>query len=96
MTSCSPSAATSSGSSTGSTEPGEALDGALELAGAVSANAPLALAASKEILQQVGDWSQEEFWERQAPTVDVIFGSEDAKEGATAFSEKRAPEWKGR
>ena len=78
------------------TEPGEALDGALELAGAVSANAPLALAASKEILQAVGDWSQEEFWERQAPTVDVIFRSEDAKEGATAFSEKRAPEWKGK
>ncbi len=80
----------------GLAEPGEALDGALRLAGVVSANAPLALAASKEILQQVGDWTQEEFFRRQAPTVDAIFGSEDAKEGATAFAEKRAPNWQGR
>ena len=78
------------------TEPGEALDGALELAATVSANAPLALAASKEILQQVGDWTEEEFWARQAPTIDTIFGSEDAKEGATAFAEKREPRWQGR
>ena len=80
----------------GLAEPGEALDGALELAAAISANAPLALAASKEILQQVGDWTEEEFWARQAPTIDTIFASADAKEGATAFAEKRAPSWQGR
>jgi enoyl-CoA hydratase len=78
------------------TEPGEALGGAVELAATISANAPLALAASKEILQGVGDWTDEEFWTKQGPTVDVIFASEDAKEGATAFAEKREPNWQGR
>jgi enoyl-CoA hydratase len=73
------------------TEPGGALDGALELAAAVSVNGPLALTASKEILLQVRDWSEAEFWERQAPTVDRIFASEDAREGATALT--IAPTW---
>src|SRR5881392_1235571 len=43
-------------------EPGAALDAALELAGRVAANGPLALAATKRILVESVDWPDAEFW----------------------------------
>ena len=52
-------------------------------------NGPLALVASKRILQEQFDWSTEEMWERQAAISGPVFASEDAKEGANAFKEKR-------
>src|SRR6476646_9356498 len=72
---------------------GGALGAALDLAGAIAANGPLALDATKAILQQQFDWSEDEFWQRQGELSEPVFGSEDAREGAVAFSEKRAPEW---
>lgn len=77
-------------------EPGGALDGALELAAAVAANGPLALAATKEILRRSIDWTEEEGWKRQADIMGPVFSSEDAREGAAAFAEKRPPRWQGR
>jgi enoyl-CoA hydratase len=77
-------------------EPGQALHTALELAAQVAANAPLGLVGSKRILHESLDWPDSEFFERQQAISGPIFDSEDAKEGATAFGEKRAPEWKGR
>jgi enoyl-CoA hydratase len=77
-------------------EPGEALDTALELAAAIAVNAPLALVGSKRILNESLDWPDSEFFERQQEISGPIFDSDDAKEGATAFAEKRAPVWKGR
>jgi enoyl-CoA hydratase len=77
-------------------EPGSALDAALELAGKLAENGPLALAASKQILQEQFDWSSSEMWEKQAAISGPVFVSEDAKEGASAFKEKRAPVWRGR
>ena len=75
---------------------GGALDAALELAAAITKNGPLALAASKEIVQKQFDWSAEEQWEKQGAISGSVFASDDAKEGASAFKEKRDPVWQGR
>jgi enoyl-CoA hydratase len=77
-------------------EPGQALQTALGLAGAIAANGPLALAATKRIMVESADWSDAEFFERQRAISDPVFSSEDAREGATAFAERRDPVWKGR
>jgi enoyl-CoA hydratase len=78
------------------TDEGGALDGALRLAETVVANGPLAVAATKQIARSSADWTLEEGWAKQAEIAKPVFASEDAKEGATAFAEKRAPVWKGR
>jgi len=77
-------------------EPGQALDTALELAAAITKNAPLALIASKEIIQRSLDWSDDEAWTKQGEISGPVFASEDAREGATAFAEKREPMWRGK
>jgi enoyl-CoA hydratase len=77
------------------TEPGEALAGAIELAERITANGPLAVATTKEILVKSAGWSEDEMWKRQLELIIPIFSSNDAKEGAIAFAEKRRPSWTG-
>jgi enoyl-CoA hydratase len=77
-------------------EPGAAVEVALELADRLAKSGPLALAASKRILQEQFDWSSEEMWQKQGAISGPVFASEDAKEGANAFKEKREPVWRGR
>lgn len=77
-------------------EPGEAIAVALDLAGVIAANGPLALAGTKRIIVQAVDWPDSEFFGRQDEIRAPVFSSEDAREGAAAFAERRAPIWKGR
>ncbi|HWE33534.1 MAG TPA: crotonase/enoyl-CoA hydratase family protein [Solirubrobacteraceae bacterium] len=77
-------------------EPDGTVDAALALAGEISANGPLALAASKRILTEATEWPDSEFFTRQGEITAPVMGSEDAREGAVAFAEKRDPVWKGR
>ncbi|MGO1053477.1 crotonase/enoyl-CoA hydratase family protein [Crossiella sp. CA198] len=71
---------------------GEALAVALELAARISRNAPLALAAVKQIVRPV---LERDAFAIQDPWYHKVSGSMDAREGAAAFSEKRAPRWRG-
>jgi enoyl-CoA hydratase len=76
-------------------EPGKALEAALELARTIAANGPLAVAATKRIIVEAPAWPVEEMFDRQREISLPVRASEDAREGATAFKEKRAPRWRG-
>ncbi len=78
------------------TAPGEALQGARELARRIVANGPLAVAASKRVVAESQGWPADEIWSRQAELTEHVFTSADAREGSAAFAEKRAPVWQGR
>lgn len=77
------------------TEPGESLIGALELARKITANGPLAVRATKQIVAEGADWAAEDRWQRQEAIMRPVMTSKDAREGATAFAEKRDPVWTG-
>ncbi len=75
---------------------GAALDAALELAQRIAANAPLALRATKRILDEQDAWDGDDFWARQGEIAGPVIISADAREGAVAFAEKRDPVWQAR
>ena len=77
------------------TEKGGTVEAALELAEAIAENAPLAVAASKALIQAQQGITEEEFWELQKPYMASVFRSNDAMEGPASFAEKRSPNWTG-
>ena len=78
------------------TAPGQAVDQAVQLAGSIAANGPLAVRATKQIIQRSRDWSREVAFAAQREISEPVRASEDAREGALAFTEKRPPRWTGR
>jgi len=76
-------------------EPGAALQAALTLAERITANGPLAVAATKRIIVESQGWRPQAQWDEQMKILLPVFSSNDAKEGPVAFAQKRPPQWTG-
>ena len=72
----------------------QVVDRALELASKIAANGPLAVAASKRLVRMAAFEPLAEVRKVHADLVGSVFSSDDAREGATAFVERRPPVWK--
>ena len=66
------------------------------MAGRIQENGPLAVQTAKQVIAESRDWSQAHMFDLQRPRIAHVFTSADAKEGATAFAEKRKPVWQGK
>ena len=74
----------------------ELADRALAWAARITANAPLAVQATKESVLRGLAVDQREAFKIESELAGKVFSSEDAKEGPKAFAEKRDPRWTGR
>jgi enoyl-CoA hydratase len=74
----------------------ELLPAAYDFAHRIAANAPLAIAATKQAALEGLELDVQTAYANETRLSDMVFASEDAKEGPLAFAQKRAPVWKGR
>lgn len=75
---------------------GGALEKAHEIAGLIATNGPLAVQAVLRTIRDSEGLHENDAWKADAEVGAAVFASEDAKEGPTAFMEKRAPQFTGR
>ncbi len=73
---------------------------ARELADLLASGPPLVFSAIKETIRETAHLPIQQAFDmvtkRRLKTVDVLYDSDDQREGALAFAEKRPPVWKGR
>jgi len=74
----------------------ELLDRAIDWAHRITANAPLAVQATKESVLRGLALDLQAAYDLEQQISSVVFQSEDAKEGPKAFAEKRKPVWQGK
>ncbi len=78
------------------TEPGDALAVAIALAARICENGPVAVRETMTFLTRLGTEYERHGWELTELAEQVIYTSDDTREGVTAFFEKRPPQWTGR
>ena len=78
------------------TSAGQALAAAKVWAQKIAANGPVAVKMAKHVMSQSVYWSIDELWTKQNQVLETVIQSQDAREGAMAFNEKRTPVWAGR
>ena len=74
---------------------GQVVDEALALAARIAENAPVAVRSSLRMVREAGDLSDADAWRLNNELMAEVGSTKDAIEGATAFAEKRTPNWTG-
>jgi len=76
--------------------PAKLRETALDLAGAIAANGPVAVRAAKDAIDQGSEMPIERGLEHEARCYERVLGTQDRLEALAAFAEKRKPRYAGK